>query len=344
MSEERIIKSRAPLRISFSGGGTDVPPYPEMKGGVVLSATITRYAFVSLRVREAGDITVNSIDYDLLLSIRSFSDLVYNGKLDLVKAAIKAFQLRENNYAFDMLISCDAPPGSGLGSSSATMVAIIVALAKLTGRSLGKYEIADLAYKLERIELGIKGGLQDQYAATFGGFNFMEFYKSRVIVNPLRIDDDTLNELHSNLLLFDIGRTRFSSGILDRQIRSMVERKEEVLESLDHIKEITLEMKEALLKGRLKEFGELLRKEWEYKKNLDPAISNPTIEKLFEVAKKEGARGWKLCGAGGGGHILIYCDLEKRYDVIKALEKNGCKLIPFDFDFKGLQTWEVYKR
>ena len=335
----RVIKSKAPLRISFAGGGTDVPPYPDMKGGAVISTTITKYAYVSLRMRNDNEITINSIDYDLLLSIKSISDLRYDGKLDLAKAAIKAFEMKE--YGFDMLISCDSPPGSGLGSSSAVMVAIIGALAKLTGKSLTRYEIADLAYKLERIDLGIKGGLQDQYASAFGGFNFIEFRKSHVIVNPLRISPETLNELHSNLLLFDTGKTRLSAGILDRQIRSVIEKKEDVLESLDRIKEIAIEMKNCLLRGELDRFGELLYEEWLYKRRLDPQISNPMIERLFSIARREGAIGGKLCGAGGGGHLLIYCDLEKRHRVIKALEKAGCKYVAFGFDFQGLQTWEI---
>jgi D-glycero-alpha-D-manno-heptose-7-phosphate kinase len=339
---QRIIRSKAPLRISFAGGGTDVPPYPEMKGGAVISTAITKYAYVSLCVKSSPGMTINSIDYDVFVSIKSVSDLRYNGKLDLAKAAIRVFKPELlDQYGFDMITSCDSPPGSGLGSSSAVMVAIIGALSKLSGKSITKYDIAELAYRLERVELGIKGGLQDQYASTFGGFNFIEFDGSHVIVNPLRIDPEVLNELHSNLLLFDTGKTRLSAGILERQIKSVIDKKEQALESLDMIKKIAVEMKNYLLKGDLSTFGELLWEEWQYKKRLDPQISNPTLDHLFDIARKEGAIGGKLCGAGGGGHILIYSNLEVRHNVIKALEKAGCKHIAFGFEPYGLQVWEV---
>jgi len=334
-----IIKSRAPLRISFAGGGTDVPPYPEMRGGCVISSTITKYAYAVLKSRGDRDKHVNSVDYGLMMSFKSISELKYDGNLDLVKAAMKIFQVED--YGFDMVISCDAPPGSGLGSSSAVMVAIIGAFKELLKKPLTSYEIAELAYKLERIELGIKGGLQDQYAATFGGFNFIEFKKDSVVVNPLRIRPEILNELHSNLLLFYTGKTRLSARILERQISATQKRKKVVLESLDVLKQLAIDMKNALLRGDLRSFGELLHMGWEYKKKLDSQISNSFIDKLYNVARENGAVGGKVCGAGGGGHLLIYCDLEKRHKVAKKLESLGCKLVAFGFESNGLQTWEI---
>jgi D-glycero-alpha-D-manno-heptose-7-phosphate kinase len=334
-----IIKCRAPLRISFAGGGTDVPPYPETRGGCVISSTITKYAYAVLKSRADRDKRVNSVDYGLMISFKSISELKYDGKLDLVKAAMKIFPIED--YGFDLLISCDAPPGSGLGSSSAVMVTIIGVFKELLKKPLTSYEIAELAYRLERIELGIKGGLQDQYATTFGGFNFIEFKKESVIVNPLRIKPEILNELHSNLLLFDTGKTRLSARILARQISAVQKREALVLESLDLIKQLAIDMKNALLRGDLKSFGELLHMDWEHKKKLDSQISNPFIDKLYNVARESGAIGGKICGAGGGGHLLIYCNLENRHRVVKKLESLGCKLVAFSFENNGLQTWEI---
>jgi len=337
-----IIKSRAPLRISFAGGGTDVPPYPEMKGGAVISSTISKYAYVSLKQRHDREMRVNSVDYGLMMTFRSISDLEYNGKLDLVKAAIRLFRIE--NYGFDMMVSCDAPPGSGLGSSSTVMVAIIGAFKEMLKKPLTSYELAEMAYRLERIELEIKGGIQDQYAATFGGFNFMEFNKSSVIVNPLRVRPEVINELHSNLLLLDTGKTRLSARILDRQIKATERGEKTVLESLDFLKQLAIDMKNALLRGDLKDFGELLHSDWEHKKKLDTQITNPTIDKLYDLARENGAKGGKVTGAGGGGHLLIYCDLEDRHKVIKKMEKLGCALVTFGFENSGLQTWEVSDR
>lgn len=314
-----------------------------MKGGCVISSTITKYAYVLLNVNANNkEKRINSIDYGLVTSFKTVAELKYDGNLDLVKAALKVFQV--DDYGFDMMILCDAPPGSGLGSSSAIMVAIIGALKELMKKPLTSYEIAELAYKLERIELGIKGGLQDQYAATFGGFNFIEFKKDSVVVNPLKIKSDILNELHSNLILFDTGKTRLSAKILERQISATQRRENVVIESLDFLKKIAIEMKNALLRGDLDSFSELLHLSWEYKKRLDVEISNPLIDKIYEAARRSGAVGGKLCGAGGGGHLLIYCDLEKRHAVIKRLKKFGCKVVPFNFESDGLQTWEILEK
>jgi len=334
-----IIKSRTPLRISFAGGGTDIPPYPEMRGGAVISTTITKYAYVILKPRLGNEMRINSIDYNLMMSFESISDLKYDGNLDLAKAAIRLFQIE--NYGFDMLLSCDASPGSGLGSSSAVMVAIIGAFKELLKKPLTSYDVADLAHRLERTELGIKGGLQDHYAATFGGFNFIEFGKPSVVVNPLRIRPEIINELHSNLLLFDTCKTRLSAQIINRQMKAAKDGQRVVLESLDFLKQLAIDMKNSILRGNLKDFGELMHSAWEFKKKLDSEITNPAIEELYSLAKAEGAIGGKICGAGGGGHLLIYCDLENRHKVIKKLEELGCKIVTFGFESNGLQTWEV---
>jgi len=308
----------------------------------VISATVDRYAYVSLKPREDREICVKSLDYDLVAIFRTISDLKYNGELDLVKATLKTFGI--NDIGLDMTLFCDAPPGSGLGSSSSVMVAMIGVFKELLGRHLSSYEIADLAYKIERMELGIKGGLQDQYAAAFGGFNFIEFDAKSVVVNPLRVRPEILDELLASLLLVNTGKTRLSAKILERQIRATEEKEEIVLESLDSLKQLAVEMKNSLLKGDLTYFGGLLGTEWEYKKRLDKAITTPFIEKLYDAACKKGALGGKICGAGAGGHLLLFCDFERKCEVAKEVMKLGCETVKFNFDFGGLRTWRVRNR
>lgn len=203
------------------------------------------------------------------------------------------------------------------------------------------YDIADKAYQIERKELGIPGGLQDQYAATFGGFNYIEFLKDRVIVNPLRIKREILNELEYHLLLCYTGASRVSANILNEQVAGYVKKQEDVVNALDETKRIAVEMKNALLTGELKTFGELFHTSWLHKRKFSTKITNPAIDKLYEVATKNGAMGGKVLGAGGGGFMLFYCEIEKKQKVSEALEKAGGKVVDFGFEFKGLQTWDI---
>ncbi len=334
-----IIRSKAPLRISFSGGGTDVSPYMEERGGVVLSATIDKYAYASLRLRDDEDITVQSLDYDIVAKYHAGGEMAYDGKLDLVKAVLRSLN-SGNRHGLDFLIHSDAPPGSGLGSSSTMVVALIGALKHLHYLPLTHYEIAELAYRIERKELGIQGGMQDQYAAVFGGFNFIEFGRSGVIVNPLRIDSDIINELEYNLLLCYTGKRRLSAQIIQSQVDSYVRRDEEVLAAMDELKTLTVAMKNALLQGRLDDFGRLLHDAWLNKKKMATQISNPDIDTLYEAARKHGALGGKITGAGGGGYLFLYCDFGKKHIVAEELEKLGAKVVDFSFEARGLQSWE----
>ncbi|MCD6468884.1 MAG: GHMP kinase, partial [Thermoplasmata archaeon] len=249
-----LIRAKAPLRISFAGGGTDVPPYPEKEGGCVLNATINKYAYGTLRPRKDRQIKVESVDFGISVNYDVDEELIYDGKLDLVKAAIKKLE-GQDSTGFDLFLHSDAPPGTGLGSSSTVMVALVGLLKEFKNMPLTDYEIANLAYIIERKELGIKGGLQDQYAATFGGFNFIEFLKDRVIVNPLKISQDVINELEHNLLLCYTGKTRLSARIIEDQVSRYEHREEETLQAMRNLKEIAIEMKNALLQRRLNEFG-----------------------------------------------------------------------------------------
>ncbi|MEN6521693.1 MAG: GHMP kinase [Armatimonadota bacterium] len=340
-----IVRSKAPLRISFGGGGTDVSPYCEEYGGAVLSTTINKYAYATLSTREDSTITVTSLDYDIVAKYGCNDRLVYDGELDLVKAAIN--NIREKcgknsdptQSGLDIFMHSDAPPGSGLGSSSTMVVALIGMLQRYLNLPLTSYEIAQLAYTAERVDLGIKGGKQDQYAATFGGFNYIEFYSSSVVVNPLRINSEYLNELEYNLLLCYTGKTRLSAHILDRQIGSVESNKVSVMDALHQSKELAFSMKNALLQGRTNDFGALLHEAWEQKKHLDSCITNEQIDELYDVARKNGAIGGKILGAGGGGYLLIYCDFRKKHIIAEELEKHGGQVVQFNFDTAGLQTW-----
>jgi D-glycero-alpha-D-manno-heptose-7-phosphate kinase len=336
-----IIRSRSPLRISFAGGGTEVEPYLSEQGGAVLSTTIDKYAYCSLRVTAERGITVNSLDYDIVAKYRHDEPLDYDGKLDLVKAVIRHLNPERQERGLEFFLHTDAPPGSGLGSSSTLVVALIAALKHLLHLPLTSYEIADLAYHVERVDLGIKGGKQDQYATTFGGVNYIEFYRDATIVNPLRISPDTLSELHHNLLLCYTGRTRMSGHIIDQQVDGYVRRTEHVVRSLDQQKRMATELKNALLRGKLNEFGHLLHEAWQHKKQMADGISDPKIDELYDTARNYGAHGGKITGAGGGGYMFFYCRFDKKHIVAKELEKLGARVVSFGYDFQGVQTWEA---
>jgi D-glycero-alpha-D-manno-heptose-7-phosphate kinase len=333
-----MYRSRAPLRISFCGGGTDVSPYPEERGGVVLSATINKYAFASLVSRADSRVKITSLDYDVVAKYRHSEEVKFDGKLDLVKAVVKRLG---GSSGLNLFVHSDAPPGSGLGSSSTMVVALIGAFGEWLSKPLTDYEIAELAYQIERVDLRIAGGRQDQYAATFGGFNFIEFSKDHTVVNPLRIKLSTLNELEYRLLLCYTGETRLSAGILKRQIESYVTRKKQVVRALDSLKVHTLRMKDALLLGKLDVLGELLHEAWLNKKRLDRQISSPKIDELYSVARRNGAIGGKVLGAGGGGYLLVLCRFDRKHIVAEKLEKAGGQIVEFGFEFRGLDTWTV---
>ena len=341
-----IVRSKAPLRISFAGGGTDVSPYAEERGGYALNCTIDKYAYASLVPHGRDEIRVESLDYDVVADYSAAELSEFDGKLDLVKAVIRHFGVEgekeeRQEKGLELFLHSDAPPGSGLGSSSTMVVALIGLFRTWRRLPLTDYEIAELAYKIERLDLGIQGGRQDQYAATFGGFNFIEFYGDIVIVNPLRIPSHTLNELEYHLMLCYTGRTRLSANILKEQIEGYVSRMEDVTRALDENKELAEGMKRALLRGELDDFGAYLHRAWETKKRFAAQITNPHIDEMYDAARRLGALGGKITGAGGGGYLLLYCPFRKRHIIAGQLEKMGGKVIEFGFEFRGLQTWQI---
>jgi D-glycero-alpha-D-manno-heptose-7-phosphate kinase len=336
MSVPRYFRARAPLRLSFCGGGTDVSPYPEERGGMVLSATINQYAYASLRPRRDTRLTLASLDYDVVAKYDHPRRMRFDGNLDLIKAVVRSLKVRRGA---DLWVHSDAPPGSGLGSSSTLVVALIGVITEWLGRSLTSYEVAEMAYQIERVDMKLSGGRQDQYASAFGGFNFIEFNADSTVVNPLRIRPDVLNELEYRLLLCYMGQTRQSAKIIDRQTASYRKGRATVVRALDRLKRETLEMKKALLLGQVDAIGELLHEAWENKKKLDAGISTPHVDALYKLARKEGAIGGKMPGAGGGGYFLLLTRFDRKHRVAAALEKHGGQVVPFQFERRGLLTW-----
>jgi D-glycero-alpha-D-manno-heptose-7-phosphate kinase len=341
MKSRPCYRAKAPLRVSFCGGGTDVSPYPEEHGGMVLSATINQYAYASIRPRRDSRLTLSSLDYDVVARYAHPRRMKLDGNLDLIKTAIRALKVRRGA---DLWVHSDAPPGSGLGSSSTLVVALLGAIGSWMKKPLKGYDIAELAYRIERVDMGLAGGRQDQYAAAFGGFNFIEFNRGSTVVNPLRVHPDVLNELEYRLLLCYVGQTRQSARIIERQTASYVRGSATVVNALHRLKQETLEMKTALLLGKVDAIGELLHQAWEQKKRLDEGISTGPMNRLYEKARKEGAIGGKITGAGGGGYFLFLSRFDRKHRVAAAIEKLGAQVVPFQFERRGLITWSSETR
>jgi len=332
-----FLRSRAPVRIDFAGGGTDLSPFAEEVGGAVVNAAINRYTYCTLHRRDDDSEAVKIIsqDFDTSVEVAHWRELEYDGNLDLIKAAIKRLKI---DFGMDILTRCDAPPGSGLGTSASVGVALIGLLSHTKEDKLTKSEIAELAQRLEIEELGIVVGKQDQYAASIGGFNYMEF-KDVVIPHQLRIKDEVLYDLEKHLVLCYTRKSRLSGNIVSN-LQSYKERSE-ISESLYKLKELASDMREALTEGKSNRLGEILLENWECQKMWDTSATNDYIDYLFKAALKNGALGGKGCGAGGGGCLLFYCASDREDDVRKVLESAGARIIDFNFDFRGLQIWSL---
>jgi len=337
-----VFRAKAPLRISFCGGGTDVSPYPEEKGGAVLSTTIDKYAWASIQPHAEREIEIASLDFDLRRHY-PLGPLPFDGELDLAKGVLNHFGDRENGLPEGLTVSThsDAPPGSGLGSSSTMVATLVGGVAHWLRVPLTHYEIAETTYKIERLDVCLSGGRQDQYAATFGGFNFIEFHADHTIVNPLRVPRQTINELEYHLLLVYTGGTRTSARIVDTQMERYRSGQRSAVSGLDQLKAMATELKNLLLRDRLSDFGRLLHEAWRAKKGLAVAITNETIDTLYAAAREEGALGGKILGAGGGGHLLLYCPIAKKPAIAAAMRRHGGRIVPFAFEERGLQSWRA---
>jgi len=338
-----IYRSKAPLRIGLAGGGTDVSPYSDLHGGAILNATLSLYANASIEILQEKKIILNAIDRGEEEVYDWATELPVNGHLDLLKGVYNRIQkdygVPERGFRLSTFV--DAPAGSGLGTSSTLVVAIIGAFTEMLKLPLGEYDMAHYAYEIERDDLKLAGGKQDQYAATFGGVNFMEFYGDKVIVNPLRIRQEYLFELENNLLLYYTSTSRESAEIIKKQSKNVVDKKGSSIEAMHQLKEQAQHMKEALLKGKLGEIGEILDFGFQQKKQMAEGISNPLMEDIYSTAKSAGATGGKISGAGGGGFMIFYCPANTKYAVIKELERFGGKHRNYQFVKHGLKTWTI---
>jgi D-glycero-alpha-D-manno-heptose-7-phosphate kinase len=337
-----IIRSKAPLRLGLAGGGTDVAPFSELYGGAILNATISMYAYASIEPRNDGRIVLNSMDKKEYYTLESLAELPIDGNLDLHKGIYNRIvrDFAHKPLSFELSTYVDAPPGSGLGTSSTLVVAILGAFAEWLNLPMGEYDLAHLAFEVERNDLGMAGGKQDQYAATFGGVNFMEFSKEdKVIVNPLRIREKYLDELAHNLILYHTETSRLSSVIIEEQKKNVLAKNVKSLEAMHKLKEQAVMMKEAILMGELDKIGDILDFGWKFKKNLAEGVSNSFIDEIYETAMHNGATGGKISGAGGGGFMFFYCPGNSRSRVIESLMKFGGQTKRYEFTSKGLSTW-----
>ena len=339
-----IIRSKAPLRLGLAGGGTDVTPYSDLYGGATLNATINMYAYATIIPSNNGKIVIRSIDKDVHFESDSVEALPIDGSLNLLKGIYNRVvrDFTRTALSFELSTYVDAPLGSGLGTSSTLVVAVLGAFSEWLKLPLGEYDLARLAYQIERVDLQMAGGKQDQYAATFGGVNYMEFYKDdKVIVNPLRIKSVYLNELSHNLILYHTKTSRVSSSIIERQARNIIENKSKYIEATHKLKEQAIMMKESILKGAVDEIGPVLDFGWKYKKLIASGITNHLIDSIYEAAIESGATGGKISGAGGGGFMIFYCPENKRFEVIESLRKFGGATHRYEFTTAGMTAWTI---
>lgn len=339
------IRSKAPLRIGLAGGGTDVSPFSDVYGGCVLNATINQYAYCTLEELDTDTVCFQSLDLDLIFIEDLKQHYPLDGYLSLHKAIYNRIisQFNDNKpLPLRVVTWTDAPVGSGLGTSSTVVVAILSAYREYLKLPLGEYDLAHLAYEIERIDCALNGGKQDQYAATFGGFNFIEFFADdKVIVNPLRIKEKIINELEGRFLLYYTGLSRESARIIDDQINTVGQENSKSLDAMLELKKSAIRMKEALLRADVNGMERELQKGWEAKKATSSSISNPYIESIIAVAEKSGVRALKLSGAGGGGFMLMSIEPEDRTKIQKQFKDFSGYFVKFEFKDAGEQAWKI---
>ena len=327
-----MLLARAPVRVSFAGGGTDLESYYQRLGGMVVSAAIDKYFYVFMTVDKSDTIQIMSSDYQTFFRQSAVEAMIWDGDLALPRAILSHFNVHEG---LSMFLASQIPPGTGLGSSSTVAVAMIKALTSLLGLGLSKHEIAELASFIEIEKLGMPIGKQDQFAAAFGGVNTVLFTSEGVVVEPLRLRTETIERIERSVLLFYTGAARESARVLGEQNRSTLANDAQVVSSLHALKQMAVDVRRCLQSGDLDTFGEILHAAWEHKKRLASGISNPRIDEWYDTARAQGALGGKITGAGGGGFLMLYCPLGSAARVTAAMEDQGLKRMDFAIDFDG---------
>lgn len=340
-----IVRSKAPLRLGLAGGGSDVSPYSDIYGGLVLNATINLYTYCTIEELNEEIIIIDSADSNCHERYPLSSQLDIDGKASLIKGVynrvMREFGIKP--IGFKITTYNDAPVGSGLGTSSAMVVCILKAFIEWLSLPLGDYETSRLAYEIERKDLNLSGGKQDQYAAAFGGFNYMEFLKDDlVIVNPLKIKRWIIDELEASIVLYFTGASRSSAEIIDEQKKNTSQGNVDAIEAMHKIKKSAIDMKQALLRGDMYTFSKILEEGWNNKKKMAANITNPNIQEAFDVAIPAGALSGKVSGAGGGGFIMFVVEPTKKINVINALKKLPGSVMPFQFTEGGAHGWKIY--
>lgn len=334
-----IIRSKAPFRVSFGGGGTDMAPYCIEHGGCVISTTIDRHVYITLKPRSDKKVNINSINLNRNF-IFEIGNTDYSTEFEIFKGIFNVLEVEDG---FDISIYSELPAGSGMGGSSSLSVALIGALNEYYNLDLSQYQIAQKAYEIERIELKQKGGYQDQFAAAFGGFNFIEF-TDKVNLSPVITSREMLNELQFRLILCYVGGSHFSSNIQDEVLKGYEIEKKNFFEAMQDLKDVAHSMRKIIESNnlnQLNEFGNLLHKGWLAKKSLSNKISNRNIENFYLTSRKFGVLGGKLLGAGGGGHLLLFSEPKMKYIVIQELKKIGGMIVNFHFNPNGLEVWKL---
>lgn len=338
----RTVFAKAPLRMALAGGGTDLQPYWSKYGGVVLNATIDQYAYCM--IEPSREWTFKSVDLGVeeKRDFHSSDFLTYAYSTSSLKLLINTYQYltnRVNREPVKITTYVEAPPGSGLGSSSALVVAVVAAITEYYGIPMGEYDIAEDAIEIERKICDLPGGKQDQFAAAFGGFNFMEFLPDgRTIVNPLRLNHKTQNMMELSTVLYYVGKPREDSRVIENTAKGLVDNKV-VLNATHKIKEACIEYKRSLLTGDMKRISELMETYWRSKLETNPHVASPEILDAYNCALQNGATGAKISGAGGGGHMVLFTEFERRHELITALKEKEGRVVPFKFVKHGVDVW-----
>jgi len=338
LTEKKVFaRAKSPVRISFGGGGSDTSIYFSENKAAVINATISLYSHSTLKIRDDSKILIHSFDLNDQIEFSNLDELLlYEGKFSLIQAAIKAIK---PSFGFELYIHSDFPMSSGLGGSAVVTSSILGCFNQFRNDKWDKYDISEIAYQSERLHLGVAGGWQDQYATVFGGLNFMEFNKEQNLINPIRLNNEVILELEESLILCYTG-TNHDSGLIHKDQKEQT-RNEDVKDRIQTNVDLTYEMRNHLLKGRLTDFGFCLHKAWELKRSFSSKISNTFLDEIYNGAIQNGAIGGKLLGAGGGGFFLFYVPSFDRLKLMNWINTKGLITTPFVFENNGLQSWTV---